>query len=81
MKESEPKSISLRMTIGSWANEQWRKEIKGKMVMKCKEIREVMPDLASGLMEVTPEIGGTSGGVRRVRREDGRVPADDGVAG
>jgi anti-sigma factor RsiW len=28
------------------------------MVMKCEEIREVMPDLASGLMEVTPEIGG-----------------------
>ncbi|MFZ0197973.1 MAG: hypothetical protein WB523_19585 [Candidatus Sulfotelmatobacter sp.] len=26
--------------------------------MKCKEIREVMPDLASGLMEVTPEIEG-----------------------
>jgi hypothetical protein len=26
--------------------------------MKCDEIREVMPELASGLMEVTPEIGG-----------------------
>jgi hypothetical protein len=26
--------------------------------MKCEEIREKMPDLASGLMEVTPEIGG-----------------------
>jgi hypothetical protein len=26
--------------------------------MKCEEIREIMPDLASGLMEVTPEIGG-----------------------
>jgi hypothetical protein len=26
--------------------------------MKCEEIREVMPDLASGLMEITPEIGG-----------------------
>jgi hypothetical protein len=26
--------------------------------MKCDEIREVMPDLASGLMEVTPEVGG-----------------------
>ena len=26
--------------------------------MKCEEIREVMPDLASGLMEVTPEIDG-----------------------
>ncbi len=26
--------------------------------MKCEEIREVMPDLASGLMQVTPEIGG-----------------------
>jgi hypothetical protein len=26
--------------------------------MKCEEIREVMPDLASGLMETTPEIGG-----------------------
>jgi hypothetical protein len=25
--------------------------------MKCEEIREVMPDLASGLMETTPEIG------------------------
>jgi hypothetical protein len=24
--------------------------------MKCEEIREVMPDLASGLMKVTPEI-------------------------
>jgi hypothetical protein len=29
---------------------------KGNRVMKCKEIKEVMPDLASGLMEVTPEI-------------------------
>jgi anti-sigma factor RsiW len=28
------------------------------MVMKCEEIREVMPDLASGLMAMTPEIGG-----------------------
>ena len=26
--------------------------------MKCEEIREAMPDLASGLMELTPEIGG-----------------------
>jgi len=26
--------------------------------MKCEEIRELMPDLASGLMEVTPEVGG-----------------------
>jgi hypothetical protein len=26
--------------------------------MKCEEIREVMPDLASGLMAMTPEIGG-----------------------
>ncbi len=26
--------------------------------MKCEEIREMMPDLASGLMEMTPEIGG-----------------------
>jgi hypothetical protein len=26
--------------------------------MKCEEIRELMPDLASGLMETTPEIGG-----------------------
>ena len=51
------------------------------MVMKCEEIREVMPDLAAGLMEVTPEIGWASGGVQRVRRKDGRVPADDGVAG
>jgi hypothetical protein len=25
--------------------------------MKCEEIREVMPDVASGLMEATPEIG------------------------
>ncbi|MFZ0319672.1 MAG: hypothetical protein WAL56_11150 [Candidatus Sulfotelmatobacter sp.] len=29
--------------------------MKGE-VMKCEEIREVMPDLASGLMAVTPEI-------------------------
>jgi hypothetical protein len=28
------------------------------MVMKCEEIREITPDLASGLMEVTPEING-----------------------
>src|SRR5580698_1319409 len=28
------------------------------MVMKCEEIREMMPDLASGLMGMTPEIGG-----------------------
>jgi hypothetical protein len=26
--------------------------------MKCEEIREMMPELASGLAEVTPEIGG-----------------------
>ncbi|MGA7399206.1 MAG: hypothetical protein WCC99_01930 [Candidatus Sulfotelmatobacter sp.] len=26
--------------------------------MKCEEIREVMADLAAGLMEVTPEVGG-----------------------
>ena len=26
--------------------------------MKCDEIQEMMPDLASGLMEVTPEVGG-----------------------
>jgi hypothetical protein len=26
--------------------------------MKCDEIREMMPDLASGLMEVTPEVSG-----------------------
>ncbi len=26
--------------------------------MKCEEIREVMADLAAGLMEVTPEMGG-----------------------
>jgi len=26
--------------------------------MKCEEIREMMPDLASGLMGITPEIGG-----------------------
>jgi hypothetical protein len=26
--------------------------------MKCEEIREIMPDLASGLMEVTPEMDG-----------------------
>jgi len=26
--------------------------------MKCEEIREVMPDLATGLMEATPEISG-----------------------
>jgi predicted anti-sigma-YlaC factor YlaD len=28
------------------------------MVMKCEEIREMMPDLASGLTEMAPEIGG-----------------------
>ena len=26
--------------------------------MKCEEIREIMPDLASGLTGITPEIGG-----------------------
>ncbi len=26
--------------------------------MKCEEIHEVMPDLASGMAEMTPEIGG-----------------------
>jgi hypothetical protein len=26
--------------------------------MKCEEIREMMPDLASGLVEMAPEIGG-----------------------
>ena len=28
------------------------------MVMKCEEVREMMPDLASGLMETTAEIKG-----------------------
>jgi hypothetical protein len=28
------------------------------MVMNCDEIREVLPDLASGLMEMTPELNG-----------------------
>jgi anti-sigma factor RsiW len=28
------------------------------MVMKCEEIHEIMPDLASGLMGMTPEMGG-----------------------
>src|SRR5580658_11175050 len=27
------------------------------MVMKCEEIRELMPDVALGLMEITPEMG------------------------
>ncbi len=26
--------------------------------MKCEDIREMMPDVASGLTEITPEIGG-----------------------
>jgi len=26
--------------------------------MRCEEIREMMPDLASGLMGITPEVGG-----------------------
>src|SRR5271154_7170930 len=26
--------------------------------MKCDEIREMMPDMASGLVEITPEVGG-----------------------
>src|SRR5258708_25524347 len=26
--------------------------------MKCEDIREMMPDVASGLREITPEIGG-----------------------
>jgi len=26
--------------------------------MKCEDIREMIPDVASGLMEITPEIGG-----------------------
>jgi len=30
--------------------------------MKCEEIREMMPDLASGLMGITPEIGGHMAG-------------------
>ncbi len=49
--------------------------------MKCEEIREMMPDLASGLMGLTPEIGETSGGLRRLQGQDGRSSADDGVAG
>jgi hypothetical protein len=28
------------------------------MIMKCEEIREMMPDLASGLVGMSPEIGG-----------------------
>ena len=30
--------------------------------MKCEEIREMMPDLASGLMGITPEMGGHMAG-------------------
>src|SRR6266446_2711062 len=32
--------------------------------MKCEDIREMMPDVASGLMEITPEIGGHLAGCR-----------------
>src|SRR5205807_779585 len=35
-----------------------RRETKGSTVMKCEEIHEMMPDLASGLVGLTPEIGG-----------------------
>jgi hypothetical protein len=34
------------------------KKLSGSTVMKCEEIREMMPDLASGLSGMTPEISG-----------------------
>jgi len=49
-------------------------------VMKCEEIRGMMPDLASGLMEVTPGSAVILR-LRGVRRKNGRVPADDGSTG
>lgn len=35
--------------------------------MKCEEIREMMPDMASGLMGMTPEIGGHTAGCAACR--------------
>ncbi len=35
--------------------------------MKCEEIREMMPDMASGLMGMTPEIGGHLAGCAACR--------------
>jgi hypothetical protein len=43
-----------------WVKWQGEEKLRGS-VMKCEEIREMMPDLASGLMEMTPEIGGHLG--------------------
>src|SRR5579863_7862776 len=32
------------------------RRVEGSTVMKCEEIREMMPDLASGLTSMTPEV-------------------------
>src|SRR5580700_3145528 len=48
----------LRFEWSEAAVAKRREEGEGSTVMKCEEIREMMPDLASALMEVTPEIGG-----------------------
>lgn len=39
-------------------NDMGKEELEGSRVMKCEDIRERMPDLASGMIEVSPEIGG-----------------------
>jgi hypothetical protein len=49
--------------------------------MKCEEIRETMPDLASGLVGITPEIGAHLVGCGACAAKAGRDPADNGVAG
>ena len=49
--------------------------------MKCNEIRELMPDLASGLAAVTPEVKAHLGCLRGMRRQARGVPPDHGTAG
>ena len=74
-------SIRVKRRSG-WPEVTGRRErSKGSMVMKCEEIREMMPDLASGLMGLTPEIGEHLAGCGACAGQDGRSSADDGVAG
>jgi len=49
--------------------------------MKCDGIQEMMPDLASGLMEVTPEVSGHLTGCGACAAKLEEFQADHGVAG
>ena len=61
MIESEPRAL-FEDDIGAGEVSIGERESKGNMVMKCEEIREVMPDSGLRLDGMTPEIVRASGG-------------------